>query len=156
MKNKAHKALRRLKVKSPVILDRSEADKKIIDAVLKTLYHNADKDTLNLENDIYRPLRIKMPLREAERLWNVMTSTGLISPVIGFGNAGRIELTRSGYQLMSQYGSYADYLASQNNHQPQTVILPIQIEGDNGVDADGEEEHPLKSGEKKRAQNPET
>jgi hypothetical protein len=149
-KSKINKAFRRLRVKTPILVDQTQMDQHIIDTVLKTLYNNSDKDTLSLENEIYKPYKIRLPLREAERLWNIMTSTGLISPVIGFGNAGRVELTRSGYQLMSQFGSYKDYLASLNNHQPQTVILPIQIDSDNSDDENNEHTE-LKNLEKKRA-----
>jgi hypothetical protein len=127
---KPKKALTKLKVKPATItLSRSEMDKRVFDIVLKTLYNNADKDVLHLEQEIYAPANISLPHKEAERLWEVMTSSGLVTPVIGFGNAGKVELTSNGYQLMSQYGSYLDYLATMasNNQQPQTIILPIQM-----------------------------
>lgn len=143
MRNKNQNALRRLQVKKAIPLSQSDEDKRIIDLTLKTLYNDAHKGMLHLEAEIYKPLKIKLSYKEANRLWHIMTSTGLIAPVIGFGNAGKIELTRTGYQLMSQFGSYKDYIASLNNNQPQTVILPIQIEGDDN----SQEAEPL-TGEK--------
>jgi hypothetical protein len=133
--DKNHKAVRRLQVKKPIPLNQSEHDKRIIDLVLKRLYNCTDKNPLNLEADIYKPLKIKLEPRDVKRIWGIMNSTGLINPVIGFGNAGKVELTRSGYQLMSQFGSYKDYLNSLNNQQPQTVILPIQLESEIAGDA---------------------
>ena len=61
-----------------------------------------------------------------------MISSGWVTPVIGFGNAGKVELTKTGYQLMSQFGGYSEYLtaAAAANQQPQTIILPIQIQDD--------------------------
>lgn len=128
--SKSQKALRRLKVQPVIPVDQPELDKHVIDQVLRTLYNNSDKITLNLETEIYQPLNIRLPFKETERLWETMLSTGFITPVIGFGNSGKVELTRAGYQLMAQFGGYKEYINSQSNHGPQTVILPIQIEGD--------------------------
>jgi hypothetical protein len=141
MKPRNRKGLRMLKGKSPAIIDHSEQDKAILDQIIRTLYDNSDKATLNLDNDIYKPLGINLPDKEYERLWEVMLSTGLISPVVGFGNSGKVELSHAGYQLMTQFGSYKNYVVSmQNNHGPQTVILPIQIEGDQPEAVSDEEE----------------
>jgi len=128
--DKNRRSIRRMKVKPTIMLDRNGLDKIVIDIVLKSLYNNADKDVLHLENDIYTPNGIKLPLKESERIWDVLKLSGWVSPVIGFGNAGKIELTREGYQLMSQFGGYKEYLdaLSNNNNQQQTLILPIQIE----------------------------
>lgn len=127
---KNRRVLRRMKVKPTIVLDRSSLDKAVIDLILKCLYNNADKEALHIEKDIYEPNNIKLPLKESERIWNVMIASGWISPVIGFGNAGKIELTREGTQLMAQFGGYKEYLdaVSQSNNQQQTVILPIQID----------------------------
>jgi len=130
MKARNRKALRLIKSKGSEPIDQSEYDKNVIDHVIKTLYNNSDKVSLHLDAEIYKPSNISLPFKESERLWAIMLGSGLISPAIGFGNAGRVELTKTGYQLMSQYGGYKEYLASvANGQQPQTVILPIQIEG---------------------------
>jgi hypothetical protein len=108
--------------------DRSERDKGVFDAVLKTLYNNASSE-LDLEKEIFKISRIKATKKEAEHIWNVLTSSGWVMPSIGFGKAGKLELTRAGYQLMSQFGSYKEYLKSvEDSQKPQTIIMPIAIE----------------------------
>ncbi len=127
--NKNQRVLRRMKVAPTPIIDVKEIDKKVIDTVLKTLYNNADIDALQIETQIYKPNNIKLAIKDAERLWEVLIASGWISPVIGFGNAGKVSLTREGYQLMAQYGSYMDYLEALNTQKlPQTVILPLQVQ----------------------------
>jgi hypothetical protein len=131
---KTQKTLQRLKVRPAEKVDRIAADKNIFDTVLKHLYNNADI-SLHLEKQIYVPNNIKLTHKEAERLWEVMISSGWVTPIIGFGNAGKVELTKTGYQLMAQFGGYSEYLtAVQNNNQPQTIILPIQVQDDDGAD----------------------
>lgn len=136
-RHKSQKALNRMRVKPAVSLDRSEMDKRAFDLVLKTLYNSTHRDGLHVENEIFIPARVKVAPHEAGRLWEVMVSSGWVSPVIGFGNAGKLELTKAGYQLMSQFGGYTEYLTSVQNsqHQPQTIILPIQVQADNDEDA---------------------
>ncbi|MBS1772150.1 MAG: hypothetical protein JST82_04775 [Bacteroidetes bacterium] len=107
----------------------NQTDQTVVDTVLSVLYNNSDKDSMHLEKDIYRPLNIKLSNKDAERVWEILFSSGWINPVVGFGNSGKVELTSAGYQLMSQYGSYSDYLASIRNNQPQTIILPLQMHG---------------------------
>jgi len=99
-----------------VLPDHRDIDRRLFDIVLASLYENADKDTLHIENDILKPLNINLPPNEADRVWEVMVSSGLVSPVVGFGNAGKLELTRAGYQLLSQYGTYSQYLQWVNEH----------------------------------------
>lgn len=132
--NKNRRALKRMKVKPaaiPMVLDQSDVDKHIIDTVLSTLYNNSDKDAMHLEAEIYKPHNIQMPIKEAERIWEIIKASGLITPVIGFGNSGKVELTREGYQLMAQYGSYKNYLNILHAPQQQpTFILPLSISGE--------------------------
>jgi len=105
------------------IVDRNEIDIAIIDIVLKALYHNSHIDTLHIENDIYKNANINIPMVEAERLWEVMLSSGLVNPVAGFGNAGKLKLSRTGYQLMAQFGGYKDYMESLKNPQVPQIII---------------------------------
>lgn len=131
---KTQKTLQRMKVRPVEVIDRTAADKNIFDMVLKQLYNNADA-ALHLENQIYTPNNVKLNVKESERLWEVMISSGWVTPVIGFGNSGKVELTKVGYQLMSQFGGYSEYLtAVQNNQQPQTIILPIQVQEDDNTE----------------------
>jgi len=99
-----------------ILPDHRDIDRRLFDIVLASLYENADKDTLHMENDILKPLNINLPPNEADRIWEVMVSSGLVSPVVGFGNAGKLELTKAGYQLLSQYGTYSQYLQWLNEH----------------------------------------
>jgi hypothetical protein len=115
--------------------ERTELDKNVFDLVLRMLFENANKNALDLHKDIFERSRIILPQVETQRIWDVLTSSGWVSPTIGFGKAGKLELTKAGYQMMSQFGGYSQYLASvQNNNQPQTIILPIQVEADEEID----------------------
>lgn len=136
------KGLKRLKSQPQAPMsDTNKHDKMVFDIVLKVLYNNADVDAMHLENEIFKPSRIKMTVKDAERIREVMVSSGLVSPVIGFGNSGKVGLSTAGYQLMSQYGSYTQYLKSQQSDKgPQTVILPIQIQNEEDEADDKENE----------------
>ncbi|RYE25592.1 MAG: hypothetical protein EOP51_03595 [Sphingobacteriales bacterium] len=130
-KNK--RGIKRFKVQKLGEINTSEVDKQVFDTVLTTLYNNADKDVLHLEKEIYQPNGIMLTLKHSERLWEVMLSSGWVSPVIGFGNSGKVALTQSGYQLMAQYGGYSKFLEAQQiaqQQQPQTIILPLQVQGE--------------------------
>lgn len=120
-RNRVNK-VKKANVKPLTIVDRNEVDIAIIDIVLKALYHNSHIDTLHIENDIYKNSKIEIPYVEAERLWEVMINSGLVNPVAGFGNAGKLKLSRTGYQLMAQYGGYREYVTSvKSNNQPQRM-----------------------------------
>jgi len=115
--------------------ERLELDKNVIDLTLRALFENADKNSIDLHKDILDKARIVLPQKETQRIWDVLTSSGWVSPTIGFGKAGKLELTKAGFQMMSQFGGYMQYLASmQQSNQPQTIILPIQIEGETATD----------------------
>lgn len=117
--------------------ERAELDKNVVDLVLRMLYENADKNSLDLQKDIFDKSRIALPRNETQRLWDILTGSGWVSPSIGFGKAGKLELTKAGFQMMSQFGGYAQYLTSVlNSNQPQTIILPIQVEGEEATDAE--------------------
>jgi hypothetical protein len=116
--------------------ERLELDKNVIDLVLRLLYENADKNAVDLHRDVLEKSRIVLPSKEKQRLWDVLTSSGWVSPTIGFGKAGKLELTKAGFLMMSQFGGYSQYLASAQSNQPQTIILPIQIEGEEQIDVE--------------------
>lgn len=119
--------MKRMKVRPIPEIDRNEMDRNIFDVVLKYLYINADKNVLDLDNDVLSHMTIKLPAREKERVWDVLTSSGWVSPKIGFGNAGKIALTKAGFQLMSQFGSYSDYLQAVHNKpaEPEVSNKPL-------------------------------
>lgn len=118
--------LRKAAIK-PAPIDRNEVDIVIIDIVLKALYYNSHIDILHVEDEIYKNANINIPYVEAERLWEVMLNSGLVNPVAGFGNAGKLKLSRTGYQLMAQFGGYKEYMdamksGSGNSSSPQIII----------------------------------
>lgn len=121
-----------LKVKyNPNQNDRLELDKYVFDVALKCLYNNSDKSELGFETEILPYTKLKLPKKEISRLWNVLATSNWVAPTVGFGRAGKLELTQAGYQLMSQFGGYKEYLAGvENSQKPQTIIMPIQIEGE--------------------------
>lgn len=103
---------------------RVELDKSIIDIVLALLFNNGGKDELDFRNDVINQSNVVFPAGEVERLWDVLRTTAWVSPLVGFGKAGKLELTNAGYQMMSQYGSYKNYLDAVNGIPQQLVEKP--------------------------------
>lgn len=83
----------------------------LIDVSLRELYNNGDRRDLDFVKEILTPNKITVPEgKPLESFWDIITSTGLMKAVIGFGKQGRLTLTSDGYNLMNQYGSYINYL----------------------------------------------
>ncbi|MBS1590118.1 MAG: hypothetical protein JST52_10945 [Bacteroidetes bacterium] len=93
-------------------MDQPTFDRNVMDATLRVLFENADKNALDLRTDIFDKANLHLSDSEMERLWDVLISSGWVSPTIGFGHAGKLELTKAGFQMMSQYGSYTNYLSA--------------------------------------------
>ncbi|RYD99792.1 MAG: hypothetical protein EOP54_02720 [Sphingobacteriales bacterium] len=88
-----------------------EAEAILIDVSLRELYNNGDKRDLDFVHDILEPNKIMIPQGQPlESFWDIITNTGLMQAVIGFGKHGRLTLTQEGYQLMNRYGSYGNFL----------------------------------------------
>ncbi|MCB0698947.1 MAG: hypothetical protein H6551_12155 [Chitinophagales bacterium] len=146
--NRANK-LKKAKIKS-VAIDRNEIDKQIIDLVLKTLYYNSHIDVLHMEDDIFKAANLKLPYVESERIWEVLLNSGLVNPVAGFGMAGKLELSRTGYQLMAQYGGYMEYMdALTKSNNPTQIVIEQESDcaelGDEEKSGHEEEEPPIKT-----------
>ncbi len=125
------KNLRKAITFKPTETNRLELDKYIFDVAMKCLYHNADKSELAFESEILKYAKIKLPQKEISRLWNVLASSNWVAPTVGFGRAGKLELTHAGYQLMSQFGGYKQYLDTvEDSQKPQTIIMPFSVEED--------------------------
>ena len=79
-----------------------------------------------MQEEILKPQNILLAPKDVERIWEVMVNTGLVHAVIGFGNAGKLDLTNEGYQLMSQYGSYSAFIEERQRQaqQQQGFSLP--------------------------------
>ncbi len=135
------KNLRKAITFKPTETNRLELDKYIFDVAMKCLYHNADKSELGFETEILKYAKVKLPQKEISRLWNVLASSNWVAPTVGFGRAGKLELTHAGYQLMSQFGGYKQYLDTvENNQKPQTIIMPFQVEDDSAENEAKKEE----------------
>jgi len=114
------------------MIDKKQQDIALIDVALVALYNDGDKVTRSLNEDILRPNKIKISEKDFGRIWDIMVNTGLVNPVIGFGNGDKLNLTTDGYQLMVQFGSYRAFLEEkarqaqqgQNMMFPQFIIEP--------------------------------
>jgi len=127
--NKQTQIVQRLKgrvLQAPSALNINDA---ILDLVMKCLYEDPDKDVVNLDEDIYKRFNITLPRKVSERVWDHMKSSGLVNPLIGFGNAGKLELSNAGTRLMDQYGSYNNYLQAQRAATAQQMPFYVQIAG---------------------------
>jgi hypothetical protein len=134
--NKQTQIVQRLKgrvVQAPSALNINDA---VLDLVMKCLYEDPDKDVVNLDEDIYKRFNIVLPRKVSERVWDHMKSSGLVNPLIGFGNAGKLELSNAGTRLMDQYGSYADYLHAQRAATAQQMPFYVQIAGNEPKEGD--------------------
>ncbi|HET8572602.1 MAG TPA: hypothetical protein VFL76_01915 [Edaphocola sp.] len=131
--NKKQKIVQRFRNRSSVgaKVTQKQIDIALTDLVLAKLYNDGDRQPASLEDDILKPAKIKFTAGGVDRLWDILLSTGLVSPVIGFGRSGRLTITNQGYQLMSQFGSYSNFIKKREeeaarqtagNAMPQFII----------------------------------
>lgn len=113
----------------------------LIDVSLRELYNNGDRRDLDFIKEILTPNNISVSEGKAlESFWDIITNSGLMKAVIGFGKNGRLTLTNDGYNLMNQFGSYMNYLNKMkatgknplSDDEPQQDPPPLQA-GDNDV-----------------------
>lgn len=107
------------RVPPPAMIDKKHLDVLVIDTVLKSLYNDGDKLIRSMSDDILKPNKINIVEKDSGRIWDIMVNTGLVNPVIGFGNSGKLSLTNEGYQLMTQFGSYSAFLEEKNKQSQQ-------------------------------------
>lgn len=141
---KKQTSIQRLRSRSAPIPAQREQDIKVIDTTVKALYNDGDRMPLDFRKEILNRHKIDIGDRYTERIWDILLSTGLVSPVIGFGNSGKLTLTNDGYQLMNKFGSYSAFLEAMQKEQQvqQGIQLPqfiIQAEDDNNNDDKQEE-----------------
>lgn len=130
--NKHHRALKRLKERTinQQNVQQVNPDVAIVDLVLRCLYDNPEKNAMSLDEEIFKPHGITLHRKASEHVWDVLMTSGLISPLIGFGHAGKVELTKTGIQLMTQYGSYSRYLqAGEEAAAPYVVQIAPNSQG---------------------------
>ena len=112
-----------------------DAEKMLIDVSLQALYNNGDKRDLDFVSEILHPNEIKIPEGKAlESFWDILTSTGLMKAVIGFGKHGRLSLTTDGYNLMNRFGSYANYLHERQQEREGHERHPFGNQDDEPMD----------------------
>jgi hypothetical protein len=114
----------------PQVITRQDMDRLIFDMVMGEIYENSHINELHFD-EILSKYKVELPINERERIWDVLVTSSLVSPMIGFGQAGKLELTPQGFQLMTQYGSYSNFLAAT---QPQSLIQPTVATPPAGVD----------------------
>ena len=102
-------------------ITRQDMDRMIFDLVMGEIYENSHINALPFD-DILTKYKVELPENEKERVWDVLVNSMWVSPTMGFGQAGKLELTPQGFQIMSQYGTYSNYLASTMPPQPQRNI----------------------------------
>ena len=154
---KKRKGIERFKnrVPLPAMMDKKTQDILIIDKALESLYNDGDKVVRSLQDDVLKPNKVMLNESGVARLWDMMVNTGLVHPVIGFGNNGKLDLTNEGYQLMSQFGSYSAFLAEhqrQQQAQSQSMAFPQFIieQAAEEQGKEGEEQDPEKAVGKQR------
>ncbi|WP_129020389.1 hypothetical protein [Edaphocola flava] len=95
----------------PVQFSPKDIEAILIDVSLRELYNNGDRRDLDFVNEILTPNNISVSEGKAlESFWDIITNSGLMKAVIGFGKNGKLTLTNDGYNLMNQFGSYMNYL----------------------------------------------
>lgn len=150
--SKKRKIVRRFRNRntSGASITQKEQDVYLIDMVLKKLYNEGDKETASLTEDILKPGHVRFTQSGSDRLWDILLSTGLVNPVIGFGRAGSLALTNEGYQLMNKFGSYSNFIQEREKQaqasNQQGMVIPQFILTGQPEEEDNKEEKP--AGEK--------
>lgn len=102
----------------------------LLNVSLKALYNDGDKVELRLVEDILTPNQIQFEDDKShESFWDILTHSGLINPSIGFGNNGKVSISKAGFDIMTHYGSYANYL----NAQSKLPVTPITKDEDSEI-----------------------
>lgn len=96
-------------------------DIELINATMNAVYNNGDKQVIDLKADVLTKCGCNYNDTMTNRLWDILDSTNLVSPVVGFGNMNKLSITADGYNLMSKYGSYKNFLDQQNAAQAKAA-----------------------------------
>src|SRR5690606_37646654 len=73
-------------------ITRQDMDRIVFDMVLGELYDNSDINTLHFDN-ILSKYNVQLPPKEKARIWDVLINSMWVSPTVGLGKSGQIELT---------------------------------------------------------------
>lgn len=133
----------------PIQLTHKDISNILIDISMKELYNEGDKRELRLVEDILTPNKIQFSNEQSlESYWDIITNSGFVKPSIGFGNNGKVSLSKAGFDLMNQFGSYMDFLRAQDPTRgsavpnPQLQLPSAKTRGNSGDQQEaGEEEY---------------
>jgi hypothetical protein len=119
-----------LQCNSPKVqLTQKDVTNILLDIAMKSLYNEGDKVELKLVEDILRPNKIEFSSEQSlESYWDILTNSGFIKPSIGFGNSGKISLSKTGFDIMSNYGSYMEFLKAKNNIPSPNPSINLTIQ----------------------------
>lgn len=108
---KSNNAIKRLRVRNACMPPNRKQDIDLIDATLNAAYNNGDKRVIDLKTDVLDKCDCNYNDTMTNRLWDILDSTNLLSPVVGFGNRNKLSITVDGYNMMSKYGGYKNFLS---------------------------------------------
>ena len=100
--------------KEQVTLSPRDISNILIDISMRELYNDGDKRELKLVEEILSPNNIQFTDEKSlESYWDIITNSGYIKPSIGFGNNGKVTLSKAGFDLMSKFGGFKEFLMAQ-------------------------------------------
>lgn len=105
------------------------SDNDVIDLVTKFLFYDTSKE-YDLENDILKPSKLKYTASDLNRIWKLLLETNMVEQAIGFGRAGKIQLSANGLLIMNKFGSYLDYLDHQTQAPGEVTVLEVTPESE--------------------------
>lgn len=105
------------------------SDNDVIDLVTKFLFYDTSKE-YDLEKDILKVSKLKYTPSDLHRIWKLLLETNMVEQSIGFGKAGKIELSSNGLLIMNKYGSYLDYINHQTQGPGEITVLEVTPESE--------------------------
>lgn len=134
--------------KQAVQLTQKDISNILIDISMKELYNQGDKRELRLVEDILTPNKIKFSNEQSlESYWDIITNSGFVKPSIGFGNNGKVSLSKAGFDLMNQFGSYMDFLRAQEPPRAGSIPNPQLQPPSNTPPKDAGKDQPEEDGD---------
>lgn len=92
-------------------------DNDVIDFVTRVLFSDTSKE-FSLTDDILSMSKLKYTPQDEDRIWKLLLNTRMVEQSIGFGKAGKIQLSTEGMLIMNKFGSYNDYFNQQTMSSP--------------------------------------
>lgn len=92
-------------------------DNDVIDFVTKVLFSDTSRE-FSLTDDILSMSKLKYTPQDEDRIWKLLLNTRMVEQSIGFGKAGKIQLSTEGMLVMNKFGSYMEYFNQQSISHP--------------------------------------